>query len=76
MSNRPHYEAECLRKAMKGVGTDEHTLIEIICTRNNAEIRVRLRFMFLYSFLKVMCRALNCACTHRSPLEYVQPCSR
>ena len=29
------YEAECLNKAMKGAGTDENTLIEIISSRPN-----------------------------------------
>ena len=30
---------ESLHEAMKGIGTNENTLVEILCTRSNAEIQ-------------------------------------
>ena len=35
----PEYDAYCLYNAMKGIGTKEGVLIEIIATRNNIEIQ-------------------------------------
>jgi len=37
--DRPHFDAYSLRKAMKGVGSDDSALIEILLTKTNAEIK-------------------------------------
>jgi hypothetical protein len=46
----PVYDAKCLYKAMKGLGTDEDTLIEIICTRPNFVLKqIKEEFKKLYN---------------------------
>lgn len=39
---KPRYliEAQALREAMKGNGTDERLLIEILCTRSGEELKL------------------------------------
>ena len=32
------YEAECVKNAMRGFGTREHVIIELLCTKESAEI--------------------------------------
>lgn len=49
MHDNAHFEAWTLRRAMKGAGTDEQALIEIICTKTNAEIRaMKAAYVDLY----------------------------
>uniref|UniRef100_A0AAX7UG22 Annexin n=1 Tax=Astatotilapia calliptera TaxID=8154 RepID=A0AAX7UG22_ASTCA len=49
MKSTAQYDASELKASMKGLGTDEETLIEIVCSRNNeelAEIKRVYRDMF------------------------------
>ena len=47
----PEYDAYCLYKAMKGIGTNEGVLIEILGTRNNQEIQM-IKAEFLKNYGK------------------------
>ncbi|XP_056269551.1 annexin A2-like [Pseudoliparis swirei] len=38
MKSTAHYDASELNASIKGLGTDEETLIEIVCSRNNKEL--------------------------------------
>jgi len=45
----PVYDAKTLREAMKGAGTDEKTIIEIMCTRMNEEIEaIKMAYEAVY----------------------------
>ncbi|KAI5088048.1 annexin A5, partial [Silurus meridionalis] len=53
----PAYLAECLYYAMKGTGTDDHTLIEIMVSRSEIDIldiRAEFRRMFATSLYKLI----------------------
>lgn len=38
MMAKPEYDAYCIKTAVKGLGTDEVALIEILCSRTNQEL--------------------------------------
>lgn len=54
MMSAADYDATSLRKAIKGLGTDEGVLIEILCTRTNAEINA-----IKHSYQKLFSRDLE-----------------
>jgi Holliday junction resolvasome RuvABC endonuclease subunit len=39
IDSRGEYDAKLIKKAVKGLGTDDDELIEVICTRTNAELK-------------------------------------
>ena len=45
MAFNPAADADVLRKAMKGLGTDEEALIKLVCSRTNAQLQaIRAEF--------------------------------
>jgi hypothetical protein len=51
------YSAQLLHGAVKGVGTDENCIIEIMCTRTNAEIsKIKEQYKKMYN--KDLCKVL------------------
>lgn len=52
----PIADVEALRNAMKGIGTDERALINIICYRSNEQRQVRVQ---VHSSIALRCQKYN-----------------
>ena len=51
-----HFDAMNLNKAIKGLGTDEQVLTEIICTRSNQQLKdIKVAYKTSKFFLSYMC---------------------
>lgn len=63
VTDRPAYEAKWLNKAMKGLGTDETLLIEILATRSNSDL-YKIKEAYKKSMDRIMNEGLNLIATY------------